>query len=153
MSQQDDVAAAMRDRVDGERYWEIETGTIDDGRDSVRVVWGADAELPALTIDSDVVPYGWEIVQFGVGASSAIDGDRSRFVTLAEPEQPDERAIRNYEALARELTASELRDYVGVVHYGHSQTGWAELTDLNRSNVSERVNKAKRTLDAVGLRF
>lgn len=51
-----------------------------------------------------------------------------------------------YDALARELTASELRDYLAVNRFGYTQTGWAEASGLNRSNVSERVNQAKRKL-------
>lgn len=57
-----------------------------------------------------------------------------------------EQSIPHYDALARELTASELRDYLAVEMMGYSQTEWAETIGLNRSNVSKRVNSARRKL-------
>lgn len=145
MSAQDDVADWLATDWEGtERAWTVEVDTINDGRPAVRVSWepGTDAALP--TIDEDRLPHGWHIVQFGVGVSSDIgERDNKRYLTIA-PDDDAEPAM--YDALARELTASELRDYLAVERFGYSQTGWAKASGLNRSNVSERVNSARRKL-------
>lgn len=139
MTQQDEVADALRDEAEHGVNWDIEKGTLPDGRDAVKLTWPADQDTPATTVNEDLVPYQWQITEFRI-----TDGNNE--LTLAEPKERDERAIPHYDALARELTASELRDYVGVEHYGHSQTAWAQIIDKNRSNVSERVNSAKRKI-------
>jgi hypothetical protein len=142
-SQQDDVAGALeRNRGDDRLPWTIETDTIADGRPAVRVSWCPGAEFTALSLDSEQLPHGWEIVQFG----TRVDGEDKRYLTLAPPDIDDtEPAL--YDALARELTASELRDYLAVERFGYLQTEWANESELNRSNVSERVNSARRKLD------
>jgi hypothetical protein len=143
MSQQDDVAGALEtNRGDDRLPWTIETDTIADGRDAVRVSWEPDAEFTAFSIDEDQLPHSWEIVQFG----TRVGGEDKRYLMIAEPDIDDtEPAL--YDGLARELTASELRDYLAVERFGYTQTGWAKQSDLNRSNVSERVNTARRKLD------
>lgn len=142
MSQQDDVAEALETNRGDPLPWTIETDTIADGRPAVRVSWDPGAEFTALSIDEDQLPHGWEIVQFGTRA----DGEDKRYLTLAPPNDDTEPAL--YDGLARELTASELRDYLAVERFGYSQTEWAKQSGLNRSNVSERVNAARRKLDA-----
>lgn len=146
MSQQNEIADGLRTGRDGitEMDWRVETDTGRDGREAVRISWEPDADLPALELESGKLSFGWEIVQFGVNTRDDGESNQRRYVTLAEP-KGGEPAL--YDSLARELTASELRDYLAVERFGYSQTGWAEASDLNRSNVSERVNSARRKLD------
>ena len=148
-SQQDDVAEWLSTKrlSDESREWTVEVDTINDGRPAVRVSWepGTDASLP--TVDEERLPHGWQIVQFGVGVSSEIgESDDKRYLVVA-PRRDSNIEPAMYDALARELTASELRDYLAVERFGYSQTGWAEESGLNRPNVSERVNSARRKLE------
>ncbi|SNZ18213.1 hypothetical protein SAMN06269185_3296 [Natronoarchaeum philippinense] len=141
--EQDDVAAALEDNRGLPIDWTIETDTIADGRAAVRVSWEPGTEFSAFSLDKHQLPHGWEIVQFGTRVGERNKRNK-RYLTIAEP---DDSEPTMYDGLARELTASELRDYLAVERFGYSQTGWAKASELNRSNVSERVNSARRKLE------
>ncbi|WP_126665279.1 hypothetical protein [Haloterrigena salifodinae] len=146
-SEQDDVAESLSTKrlSDESREWTVEVDTINDGRPAVRVSWEPDTDASLPTVDEERLPHDWQIVQFGVGVSSEIgESDDKRYLVIAPQKANSEPAM--YDALARELTASELRDYLAVERFGYSQTGWAKASGLNRSNVSERVNSARRKI-------
>jgi len=146
-SEQDDVVEWLATTRSGDsRDWTIEVDTINDGRPAVRVSWESGADISFPTIDEEWLPHGWTIGQFGVGVSSEIgESDDKRYLVIVPQKATSEPAM--YDALARELTASELRDYLAVDRFGYSQTGWADESGLNRSNISERVNSARRKLE------